>query len=127
MDEDLPQHIIIVRQGFRRHERGGVAALADHSGAHLTRLDLGMEARAEGAGHSIALLTRLDLGMEAHVAVWGHSGALLHWLDLGVEPGGKRGMELCSGVDACSRQSHLHPDWAFSGEYIEKISYFTPP
>jgi hypothetical protein len=63
-EEDLPEHIVIIRQGVRLCQRFATAApdVARHSGAILARVDLGMEARATAAGHSSVLLTRVDLG-----------------------------------------------------------------
>lgn len=85
-EEDLPQHIIVDRQGGRHRRRGDAAAsVAGHSGSLLTCLDLGMKARTAAAGDSVSLLTRLDWMMEARATARGHSGVLLAGVDLGME------------------------------------------
>jgi hypothetical protein len=70
-EDDLPEHVLVERQGFRIRRRFAAAATG-YPDAIPTRVDLGMEARAPAEGHSGYLLTGADLGMEARAATAGH-------------------------------------------------------
>jgi hypothetical protein len=86
-EQDLPEHVVVDRQGRRRRGRGrAAAATAGPSGpVLLIRADLGKVARDAAAGRSGAiLLTRLDLGMAARDAAAGRSGSLLARVDGGM-------------------------------------------
>jgi hypothetical protein len=73
-EEDLPEHVLVERQGFgiRRRFAAAATAAAGHPVAIRARVDLGMEARAPAEGHAGYLLTGADLGMEARAATAGN-------------------------------------------------------
>ena len=63
-EEDLPEHVVVVRQGRGRRDAAPAASAGRSSASLLARVDLGMEPRAAAAGHCGALLHRL-------VWIWG--------------------------------------------------------
>jgi hypothetical protein len=84
-EENLPQHVVAVRQGGSSRGRAATptaAASADHSGALHVRLDMAMEARAAAGCHPGSFLTHLGLWMEARAAASDHSSGVPTRLDL---------------------------------------------